>query len=141
MNKKFGDLPKGRVGPIGARRQGASAIDLEHLRQYTLGDVALQSELLELFRVQARVQLDLISIAALPEDFNLAVHTLKGAALVIGARGIVATARELETQPFPHEAAKRRQLTRLLAEQIAAIEAEIAEILAEVAYAPRNAGA
>jgi HPt (histidine-containing phosphotransfer) domain-containing protein len=129
VSKDTGELLKGRIQRE-AQQRAAARLDLEHLRHYTLGDRALQAEVLELFRVQARVQLDLISIASLPGDFNLAVHTLKGAALVIGAKAIVATTKELETLRFSNDAAKRRQLIYRLAEEIALVEAEIAEIVA-----------
>jgi HPt (histidine-containing phosphotransfer) domain-containing protein len=130
LNKKTSELSQGRISYREARSRGASRLDLEHLWRYTLEDKALQAEVLELFRVQARVQLDLISIATLPGDFNLAVHTLKGAALVIGAKAIVAATKELETLPFSTDAARRRRLIQRLAEEIALVEAEIAEIVA-----------
>lgn len=130
LNKKTSELSQGRITHREARSGGASRLDLEHLWRYTLEDKALQTEVLELFRVQARVQLDLISIATLPGDFNLAVHTLKGAALVIGAKAIVGTTKELETLRFSTDAAKRRRLIQRLAEEIALVEAEIAEIVA-----------
>ncbi|HEY7748510.1 MAG TPA: Hpt domain-containing protein [Aestuariivirgaceae bacterium] len=110
------------------RRADAKRLDLEHLRRYTLGDHALENELLGLFRVQARVQLDVISIATLPADYHLAVHTLKGAALVIGANSIVSITRELERIGFPDNASRRRELILGLAEEISEIEAAIAEI-------------
>lgn len=130
LNKKTSELSQGRITHGEARSGGASRLDLEHLWRYTLEDKALQAEVLELFRVQARVQLDLISIATLPGDFNLAVHTLKGAALVIGAKAIVAATKELETLPFSTDAARRRRLIQRLAEEISLVEAEIAEIVA-----------
>jgi HPt (histidine-containing phosphotransfer) domain-containing protein len=105
-------------------------LDVDHLRRYTLDDKVLEAELLGLFRVQARVQLDLISIASLPADYQLAVHTLKGAALVIGAKAIVACTRELEALGFPANATRRRQLISRLADEISATDAEIAKITA-----------
>ena len=104
-------------------------LDLEHLRHLTLGDPELERELLGLFRVQARVQFKLIAIARRSADFQLAVHTLKGAALAVGALAIAAAARELETLGFEGDAAGRRDAERTLSEQIAATEAEIAEII------------
>jgi HPt (histidine-containing phosphotransfer) domain-containing protein len=106
----------------------ASWLDLEHLRRYTLDDKSLESELLALFRVHARVQLDLLSIATLPADFSHAAHTLKGAALGIGANAIAATTRQLEKLGFPGEPGLRRQLMQRLAEEIDATEAEIARM-------------
>jgi HPt (histidine-containing phosphotransfer) domain-containing protein len=106
----------------------ASWLDLEHLRRYTLDDKSLELELLALFRVHARVQLDLLSIATLPTDFRHAAHTLKGAALGIGANAIAATTRQLEKLGFQGESGLRRQLMQRLAEEIDATEAEIARM-------------
>lgn len=112
----------------GAARAPAAWLDLEHLRRYTLDDKTLQSELLALFRVHARVQLDLLFIATLPTDFRHAVHTLKGAALGIGANAIAATTRQLESVGFSGEPHLRRHLMQRLAEEIEATDAEIARI-------------
>jgi HPt (histidine-containing phosphotransfer) domain-containing protein len=111
-----------------ARAPVVAWLDLEHLRRYTLDDTTLQSELLALFRVHARVQLDLLFIATLPTDFRHAVHALKGAALGIGANAIAATSRQLESVGFSGEPRLRRQLMQRLAEEIEASDAEIARI-------------
>jgi HPt (histidine-containing phosphotransfer) domain-containing protein len=125
VNSKASDLNKGKM-EAGQR----FLLDVDHLRRYTLDDKVLEAELLGLFRVQARVQLDLISIASLPADYQFAVHTLKGAALVIGAKAIVASTRELEALGFPANAARRRQLINRLADEISATDAEIVKITA-----------
>jgi HPt (histidine-containing phosphotransfer) domain-containing protein len=104
-------------------------LDLEHLRRYTLNDKTLETELLALFRVHARVQLDLLSIAAVPADFRYAVHTLKGAALGIGATAIASTARQLEALGYPGEPTLRRGMMQRLAQEIEATDAEIARLL------------
>jgi HPt (histidine-containing phosphotransfer) domain-containing protein len=105
-----------------------SWIDLGQLRRHTQDDRGLESELLGLFRVQARVQLNVISIATKSADFRLAVHSLKGAASAIGAKAIAATTAELEAVGFNGDTATRRLLTKKLADQVTATLAEIAEI-------------
>jgi HPt (histidine-containing phosphotransfer) domain-containing protein len=109
-------------------RQGAG-LDLEHLRRYTAHDQTLEVELLSLFKVQARLQAQLIAMAKLPSDYQRALHTLKGAALAIGANAVANTAAKLESMPLGSETAARRLLIDKLAKEIAAVEAEIETLI------------
>lgn len=102
------------------------AFDTDHLRRYTLGDPALEKELLGLFRAQARLQLDLISAAVCARDFNASVHALKGAALAMGAMDIAETTAKLEAVDFEADATERQRLVERLRLQVAAAEAAIA---------------
>jgi HPt (histidine-containing phosphotransfer) domain-containing protein len=110
-------------------RRQACGLDLDHLRRSTGDDRDLEVELLSLFKVQARVQGGLISMAKLPSDYRRAVHTLKGAALAIGATAIVKTAAELEAITLAGHPEIRRKLIAKLAEEIAAVEAEIERLI------------
>jgi HPt (histidine-containing phosphotransfer) domain-containing protein len=125
MDRKKGDRSKSV--PAGVR-QGAG-LDLEHLRRYTADDRTLEVELLSLFKVQARLQAQLIAMAKLPSDYQRALHTLKGAALAIGANAVANTAAKLELMPLGAEPAARRLLTDKLAKEIAAVEAEIETLI------------
>jgi HPt (histidine-containing phosphotransfer) domain-containing protein len=125
MNRKAGDrskflLPRDRQG---------SRLDLEHLRRYTADDRMLEVELLSLFKVQARLQSQLIAMAKLPSDYRRALHTLKGAALAIGANAVATTAAELESMALGTQSDARRRLIDRLTEEIAAVEAEIAALI------------
>lgn len=63
-------------------------LDLAHLRNYTLGDDALQREILDLFREQIKNSLHLLQEAADSGDksaWEMAAHTLKGSARAVGA--------------------------------------------------------
>jgi HPt (histidine-containing phosphotransfer) domain-containing protein len=122
------DHSEKRMGKDEQPGQHPSWIDLGQLRRHTQDDRALESELLGLFRVQARLQLNVISIARKPADYRLAIHSLKGAALAIGAKPIAATAAELEAIGLTGDAAMRRRLMKTLADQVTATLAEIAEI-------------
>jgi hypothetical protein len=69
-------------------------LDLGHLSSQTLGDAALQRQLLTLFRAQARQIVDGLQNAAFASaqvnaDF---AHLLKGSALAIGATRVAAMA-------------------------------------------------
>jgi HPt (histidine-containing phosphotransfer) domain-containing protein len=72
-----------------------SAIDLAHLRRMTLGDAALEREVLSMFSAQALRLAG--AIAAEPADVGALVHTLKGSARAIGAFAVGDAAAHLET--------------------------------------------
>ena len=70
------------------------SIDLVHLQRMTLGDAALEREVLAMFVAQAT---HLISaLAELPPDSGVMVHTLKGAARAVGACEVGNAAERLE---------------------------------------------
>jgi HPt (histidine-containing phosphotransfer) domain-containing protein len=107
-------------------KRSGEVFDTDHLRRYTLGDTALEKELLGLFRAQARLQFDLIAAAASASDFSASVHALKGAALAMGATGIAETTAKLESVDFEADLAERKRLVERLRMQVAAAEAAIA---------------
>ncbi len=60
-----------------------SAIDVQHLGRMTLGEAALEMEVLALFAAQSS---DLAArLATIPSDAAALAHTLKGSARAIGA--------------------------------------------------------
>jgi HPt (histidine-containing phosphotransfer) domain-containing protein len=70
-------------------------IDLDHLARMTLGDAALEQEVLAMFAEQsARL---LAAMAALPADAGALAHKLKGSARGIGAFSVAEAAAQLET--------------------------------------------
>jgi len=69
-------------------------IDLIHLRRMTLGDSALEREVLTMFLTQADRLLG--ELAALPSDAVALAHTLKGSARALGAFGVADRASALE---------------------------------------------
>ena len=71
-------------------------LDLEHLRQYTFGDDELENELISLFRLQIIQQLNAINNVSDPDEWKLAIHTLKGSARGVGAHEIARICAELE---------------------------------------------
>jgi HPt (histidine-containing phosphotransfer) domain-containing protein len=69
-------------------------IDNAHLERMTLGDLALEQEVLAMFSAQA---VGLIGrLAALPSERMTLVHTLKGSARAIGAFRVGDAAETLE---------------------------------------------
>ncbi len=61
----------------------------------TLGDAGLEREVLAMFSAQAANLIG--SLAGLPPDAGVLVHTLKGSARAIGAFGVAEAAEGLET--------------------------------------------
>jgi HPt (histidine-containing phosphotransfer) domain-containing protein len=70
-------------------------LDIVHLRRMTLGDAALEREVLTLFSAQASRQAQ--ALAAMPIDAPALAHTLKGSARAIGAFVVADAAAHLET--------------------------------------------
>ena len=70
-------------------------IDFEHLSRMTLGDPALECEVLTMFVAQSAKLLD--QLAALPPEAGALAHTLKGSARAIGAFAVAEAAASLET--------------------------------------------
>ncbi|MGK2742608.1 Hpt domain-containing protein [Tepidicaulis sp. LMO-SS28] len=92
-------------------------VDLVHLSRYTMGDRGLETELLGLFRQQARVYLARMENAAGPEEWQNAAHSLKGSAKAVGAWAVAAAAEAAE--------AMRAADVSSLRSQIAVIDAKI----------------
>ncbi len=71
-----------------------SAIDVEHLGRMTLGEAALEAEVLALFAAQSG---ELIArLKTMPADAGALAHTLKGSARAIGAFRVAEAALGLE---------------------------------------------
>jgi CheY-like chemotaxis protein len=83
-----------------ARPAGPPAVDLEHLRRYTLGDGALERELFQAFLPNAAAYLE--RMAAAGDDGRVwrdTAHALKGAARGLGAFALGDLAERAERQP------------------------------------------
>ena len=98
-------------------------IDFEHLQRTTLGDAAIEQEVLTIFAAQsARL---VRTLAAMPADASALAHTLKGSARAIGAFAVGDAAARLEAaiaRVFDASAALA-ELGEAVAEARAAIEA------------------
>jgi HPt (histidine-containing phosphotransfer) domain-containing protein len=70
-------------------------IDFEHLSRMTLGDPALECEVLTMFVAQSAKLL--AQLVALPPEAGGLAHTLKGSARAIGAFAVAEAAARLET--------------------------------------------
>ena len=102
-------------------------IDIVHLRRMTLGDAALEREVLTLFSVQALRQAQ--ALAVMPTDAPALAHTLKGSARAIGAFAVADAAAHLETliEGGCPTAEALSELSDAVAQARAAIEAMLGE--------------
>jgi HPt (histidine-containing phosphotransfer) domain-containing protein len=107
---------------------GESAIDREHLRRQTMDDETLALELVELFLTQSTKLLDIIAIEARAGRRRDAAHTLKGAAVAIGAFAVARQAEAVEAAAAAAPDALREEVERLAA-TLAASHAAIAAII------------
>jgi HPt (histidine-containing phosphotransfer) domain-containing protein len=85
-------------GGEGSAAPRARPVDLAHLAKQTLGDRALEQEVLQLFVHQALSAREQIAQATTPERLLLA-HNLKGSARGVGAFAIADCVAQIETQP------------------------------------------
>ena len=105
-----------------------TVIDLVHLDQYTLGDRALQAQLLQLFRTQLKIQTKNLALCNTENDWKSGTHTLKGAARAVGAGEVCQVAEKMEAIPFADQVGRRTMVKRL-EEVRTAFEADVEQYI------------
>jgi HPt (histidine-containing phosphotransfer) domain-containing protein len=120
----------------GSRRrdEAASAVplDLKHLGRFTLGNVALEAEVLGMFADHLTVYLGALANAESDKAWRDAAHTLKGAAWAIGAWKLGMAAEGAERVKVDAAAAEVRALAlSAIAGAAAEVEAFIRAHLAD----------
>jgi HPt (histidine-containing phosphotransfer) domain-containing protein len=117
------DLPQVLWMPSPPLAPDDGPIDTAHLRRMTLGDVALERQVLSMFAAQA-LRLAAM-LAELPPDAGALAHTLKGSARAIGAFAVsdAAAAVERALKNGEEPSAALAELNELVAKACAAIEA------------------
>jgi HPt (histidine-containing phosphotransfer) domain-containing protein len=103
-------------------------VDLQHLRRYTLGDHALEVEILGLFAEQLTLSIRALNEAACDKEWAIAAHTLKGSARAVGAWTLAAIAESAERLRPPPEGTERAILMCRLEEAAADARAYIAAL-------------
>ncbi|GAB4238273.1 MAG: hypothetical protein Kow0032_24600 [Methyloligellaceae bacterium] len=82
------------------RAEGKTArtrpVDLVHLARHTMGNRALEREVLELFLMQSELYLERLDQAANDKAWRDAAHTIKGSARGIGAWHLASCAEQAE---------------------------------------------
>lgn len=113
-----------RLRALAPRAGGAPAVDLEHLRRYTLGEAALETELFEAFLPSAGRYIEQLSGTLNDDDWSRTAHALKGAARGIGAFDLGELAARVEAEP-PAGAERDTRIAELRA-ALAAVERFVA---------------
>jgi HPt (histidine-containing phosphotransfer) domain-containing protein len=90
---------------------GQAPIDFTHLSRYTLGDKALEQEVLQLFAAEVPVTLGRLCSADTDHAWQEAAHTIKGSARAVGAWKVASLAEKAEQLPAGDE---RRQTLQQL---------------------------
>jgi HPt (histidine-containing phosphotransfer) domain-containing protein len=84
------------VRKFDSRPTSATPIDWSHLSRFTLGDTALEHEVLGLFAMDAPRYLAKMVAARHRKDWIEAAHTLKGSARAVGAWNVAECAQAAE---------------------------------------------
>lgn len=93
-------------------------LDLDHLQGYTMGNKALEREVLVLFRGQSRIYFGKLSEAGDSDSWRSAAHVLRISASSIGAWKLEMTSQNAENFRFRKRNGNRLRLIAMLAEQI-----------------------
>jgi hypothetical protein len=107
---------------------GGRPIDLDHLSRMTLGDRALERDVLSLFDRQIGFLMERIETAAAPVA-AAAAHTLKGSAKGIGAFEVAKAAGQVEEAAMAGDRCSHRDGIDGLRSAIRDARAEIAGLL------------
>ena len=84
----------------------SDAIDLDYLRRFTLGNAALEAEVLRLFSDQAPLYLEQLRTATSTKAWAEAAHTIKGSGAAIGARRLASIVEMVERLDIESAAAR-----------------------------------
>lgn len=101
-------------------------VDRTHLARYTLGDVALEREVLQLFMAETPQRVGSLKTARSEKEWKMAAHTLKGSARAIGAWKLSKLAQHAERFSGPKDGAACTEVICQLEEAVADVESYIA---------------
>jgi HPt (histidine-containing phosphotransfer) domain-containing protein len=121
----------GTVPPEEGSKQSSRPVDLVHLSRYTLGERALEREVLELFRAQSVVYLERLRRARSDQEWKDAAHSLKGSASAIGAWRAAEAAQHAETMSGAALIASRDLRLREIESSLHEAEAYIGALLTD----------
>lgn len=106
-------------------------IDLVHLARYTLGNRALELEILQLFQRQSEIDINRLATAQTDKAWLEAAHTIKGSARAVGAWHVGLLAEAAERLSGDALARHRGDTITKLAEEIGIAGRYIESLLAE----------
>lgn len=103
-------------------------IDLVHLARQTMGDRALEVEILKMFDAQLGAQLQRLHEESDSDQARMVMHTLKGSAFGVGARTVGQLAQRAEAE-IEHNGAVSAELIADLDMAAAEVSAFIADMI------------
>jgi HPt (histidine-containing phosphotransfer) domain-containing protein len=111
-------------------------VDIAHLARYTIGDKALEREVLGLFVAELPRRIEAMREARSDKDWKMAAHTLKGSSRAVGAWRIAHLAQQAEQLSVLTDVAACDVAVLRLAEAAAEAEAYIARLERETQAGP-----
>jgi HPt (histidine-containing phosphotransfer) domain-containing protein len=104
-----------------ATREASSGepIDRSYLARFTLGNAALEREILELFAAQMPLYVAQLRTAANSKAWMLAAHTIKGSALAVGAQRLADLAQRAERLDVDAASADGQHIRQQAADAVA----------------------
>lgn len=93
-------------------------VDLTHLARYTMGNSAIEQEVLDLFGRQTRLYFDKLSRAATAESWRDAARVMMASAQSIGAWQLLRAAEMAERLSFSSPLPVRHEILRTLKNEI-----------------------
>jgi HPt (histidine-containing phosphotransfer) domain-containing protein len=100
-------------------------INRGYLARFTLGNLALEREVLQLFAQQMPTYLEQLRRAQTEQEWKLAAHTIKGSALAIGADRLASVAQLAECLELKGWSSDGADLRRQAAHAVAAAADEV----------------
>jgi HPt (histidine-containing phosphotransfer) domain-containing protein len=111
-------------------------VDIAHLARYTLGDKALEREVLGLFVAEMPRRIVALREACSEKEWKMAAHTLKGSSRAVGAWRIAHLAQQAEQLSVLTDVAACAVAVLRLVEAAAEAEAYIARLEREAPAGP-----
>ncbi|MEM0985976.1 MAG: Hpt domain-containing protein [Pseudomonadota bacterium] len=109
-----------------------TCLDLDHLAAMTMGDAAIAVEVLEIFKGQAETWGRMLDATAPQTQWADAAHTLKGAALGIGAMALADVCKRAEDIGRSTETVSEAQAALVLSDVRSALSTTLEAVHGEV---------
>jgi HPt (histidine-containing phosphotransfer) domain-containing protein len=120
-----------------AQNAEAAPVDRAHLARYTLGDAALEREILALFLAHVPLAIESLKFASTDKEWREAAHTLKGSCRAVGAWRLGDLGLEAERLGGLGDRAACRAIIARIEEAAIEVEAYVAALFAgKTAEAP-----
>ena len=105
-------------------------INRSYLARFTLGNAALEREVLELFAAQMPLYVEQLRAATGNKEWKLAAHTIKGSAMAVGAQRLASLATSAESLVVDHDPSRYERARQAAAEDVAVAAQEACDHIA-----------